>query len=226
LVIETIQTDALGRDHLSLLKLKGTWRANLQNELAFEVTGREGTPKTITLKGSWKINNNQQIEYVSEDGRDILTFKGYWQLPSAKKLVYILEGSSTSRFEFKVQIESPNLYPKKGEIRFRIGIGARKSRMGETLVLYGEWKFGRNLGLCFEMPYEEGRVRSISFGAEVRFSPQDEINFMLSNEERCPFGAALKFTHRFLKSLDAEAFIRLKKIKDERGIDVGIKVPF
>ena len=126
---ETDEAISQRGSHLRILKLKGTWHANDYNELCFEVSLRKGPPETYTFKGSWKLNNNQQIEYTSEDGRDRLTFKGYWDISSANRLAYILEGSSTSRFEFKVQLESPILYPKKGEIRYRIGAGIRQSRL-------------------------------------------------------------------------------------------------
>ncbi len=229
LVIETIQTESkTNRQSLRILKLKGTWRANDYNELCFEVTLRKGPPETYTFKGNWKLNNNQQIEYTSEDGRDRLTFKGYWNISSANRLVYILEGSSTSRFEFKVQLESPSLYPKKGEIRYRIGIGVRQSRLtapGQILILYGEWKFGRNLGLTFQMDYGQGKVKAIEFGAEATFG-HNRVIFALKNEFGEPLGVTLTMTHKFLEHLDAEAFIRLKSRQKEHGIEAGVTIPF
>jgi len=229
LVIETIQTISKTElQKLRLLKLKGTWRANEYNELVFEASVRRGPPQTYTFRGSWKINDNQQIEYTSEDGGDRLTFKGYWQLSAEDRLTYIFEGSSTSRFEFKVQLESPILYPKKGEIRYRIGVGARQIRKPSSkqlIILYGEWKFGRNLGLSFRMDYGNGRIRALEFGAEVSFE-HSKVIFALNNEFGKPVGITITMTHRFLKSFNAEAFIRLKAIKDEYGVDAGVSIPF
>jgi hypothetical protein len=229
LVIETIQTESkTNRQRLRILKLKGTWHANDYNELCFEVTCCKGPPETITFKGSWKLNNNQQIEYTSEDGRDRLIFKGYWQLSSANRIVYILEGSSTSRFEFKVQLESPTLYPKKGQIRYRIGIGIRQSRLtapGQILIFYGEWKFGRNLGLIFQMDYGRGKVKAMEFGAEVTFG-RNKVIFALKNELGEPLGITLTMTHKFLETLDAKAVIRLKSRQKEQAIEAGITIPF
>ena len=229
LVIETIQTESkTHRQSLRILKLKGIWHANEYNELCFEVTCRKGPPETYAFKGSWQLNNNQQIEYTSEDGRDSLTFKGYWDISSANRLVYILEGSSTSRFEFKVQLESPIIYPKKGEIRYRIGVGMRQSRLttpGQVLILYGEWKFGRNLGLTFQMDYDQGKVRQIEFGAEVTFG-HNKVIFALKSELGEFLGVTLTMTHKFLESFDAEAFIRLKSRQKEQIIEAGITIPF
>ena len=237
LVIETIQTvDKWGQSpkgpvpisQLRILKLKGTWQANDYNELCFEVSCRKGPPETYTFKGSWKLNNNQQIEYISEDGRDKLTFKGYWNISSVNRLVYTFEGSSTSRFEFKVQLESPTFYPKKGEIRYRIGVGLRQSRLnvpGQILILYGEWKFGRNLGLTFQIDYGQGKVRAIAFGAEVTFG-RNKVIFALKNEFGEPLGITLIMTHKFLEHLDVEVFLRLKSRQKEQTIEGGISIPF
>ena len=229
LVIETIQTEfKTNRQALRILKLKGTWRANDYNELCFEITARKGHPETYTFKGSWKLNNNQQIEYISNDGRDILTFKGYWDISSAQRLVYIFEGSSASRFEFKVQLESPMFYPKKGEIRYRIGIGMRQSRAtlpGQIIILYGEWKFGRNLGLSFQMDYGQGRVRAIEFGAEVTFG-RNNVILALRNKLGESIGITLTMTHKFLEHFDAEVFVRLKSLQKEQSIEGGICIPF
>jgi len=229
LVIETIQTiSKTKRQKLRLLRLKGTWRANEYNELAFEAAVRKGPPEKYTFKGAWKINKNQQIEYSCGEGPDALTFKGHWDITSANRLVYMLEGSSTSRFEFKVQLESPTLYPKKGEIRYRIGIGIRQSRLtvpGQVIILYGEWKFGRNLGITFQMDYGHGRVREIEFGAEVTFS-RNKVIFALKNEFGQPLGLTLTMTHKFLKLIDAEAFMRLKSRQNEQAIEAGITIPF
>ena len=229
LVIETIQTESkTRRQHLRVLRLKGTWRANEQNELCFDVALRKGPPETYTFKGTWKLNNNQQIEYSCGEGPDVLTFKGYWDISSVNRLVYILEGSSTSRFELRVQLESPSLYPKAGQIRYRVGIGVRKSRLrgsGQILILYGEWKFDRNLGLTFQMNYGQGKVRAIEFGAEVTFG-RSKVIFVLKDESGKPLGITLTMTHKFLKTFDAEAFIRLKSQKNEQVIEAGITIPF
>lgn len=46
LTIETIQTESkTRRTHLRVLKLKGTWRANEQNELCFDLALRKGPPR-------------------------------------------------------------------------------------------------------------------------------------------------------------------------------------
>lgn len=227
LTIETIET-LESSQRLRILTLKGTWRANAYNELVFEVTGRKGSPETYTFKGSWKVNNNQQIEYTSEDGRDTLTFKGFWKISCANRLVYAFEGSSTSRFEFKAQLESADMYPKKGQIRYRIGIGVRKSRLtapGNLIILYGEWKLGRNLELTFQMNYGKGKISAIEFGATLTFG-RNKVILALKDEFGKPLGVSLTLSHKFLKAVDAEAFIKLKSLRKEMAVEAGITIPF
>ena len=234
LVIETIQTlegDTLtgAPTRLRILKLKGTWRANEENELCFDVALHKGATETYTFKGAWKINQNQQIEYSSGDGPDILTFKGFWDISSANRLVYALEGSSSSRFEFKVQLESPSFYPKEGQIRYRIGIGVRENRLtvpDQVIILYGEWKFSRTLGLVFEMEYLRGVIQALKFAAELDFTKNDQISFNLTVKEGEPLGFNVVFTHDFIKQHDAQAFVRLKKIREEYAVDLGIRKTF
>ena len=227
-LLEKIGPSPLFAQKLRLLKLKGTWRANSQNELVFEAAGRKGRKQTYAFKGAWKLNNNQQIEYTTEDSRDTLTFKGFWKIPSNHKLVYMLEGSSKSRFEFKVHLESASMYPKKGAIRYRIGIGTRKSRKtspGQLLILYGEWKFSRNLGLSFNIDYGQGKIKGVGFGADVTFA-RNKINLSLNNEFGKPLGVTLTLTRQLFKSLDAKAFLKLSQHRQERGVEAGIVIPF
>lgn len=229
LVIETVQTESKTHSQsLRVLKLKGVWRANDYNELVFEASLRKGPPETYVFKSSWKLNNNQQIEYVSEDGRDTLIFKGYWQALSASRLTYVLENSLSSRFEFKVQLESNTLYPKAGQIRYRVGIGAHQGRTGSSrnlLILYGEWKFGRNLGLIFQMNYGEGRIREIVFTALAVFE-RAKLILSLKNAEGKPLGITLTYSFQVLKRLESEAFIRLKSYRKQLGVEAGFSIPF
>lgn len=229
LTIETIQVESrTHRQNLRILKLKGIWRANENNELCFEATGLKGPPQKFVLKGSWKLNKNNEIVYSSEDGKDTLVFKGHWNLNSGDRIVYFLEGSSLSRFEFKVQIESASFYPKKGEIRYRIGVSWRKSSlhyMKDKLVFYGEWKFGRNLALIFNMRQRGGRVQVIEFGADLSFKP-NSIRLSLKNELGEPLGLSLTLTHKFMKALDAKAFIKLEKLRKGHAVEAGLSIPF
>ena len=227
--------DKNGMCHIQLLNLSGMWSSDEHNRIIFNVQ-KKTTPDILTLKGIWQINKNQQITYVFEKTdlkrktkiSQVLTFKGYWQIDSRNRLAYILEQSCLSRFNFRCQLESPNLYPYESMIKYRIGVGVKKdgAYAPEVISLYGQWKFSRRLGLIFQMDYGRNRLKSIEFGANIHFSKKDEIIFSLINEKKEPLGISVTFTHKFLRNFDAQAFLRLKKLKEQPGIEMGITVPF
>lgn len=235
LIYEIKIADKNGLTQFRLLKLSGIWQANELNQIAFLVSKKD-SPDTLTFKGAWKLNQNQQITYICERERlktknknsYILVFSGFWQITSANKLTYILSQSTNSKFDFKVQIESPNIYPKKGVIKYRIGAGVKEPKPGyaKIISLYGTWKFSRKFGLTFEMEYTKGQINPISFGAEVNFDKSNQIVFNLINKDSNKLGISLLFTHRFLKQLDADFSLRLKRYQEESGVDAGIRIPF
>lgn len=235
LVFELKTSEENGLTRFRLLKLSGTWQADEYNQLSFVVT-KKGLPDILTLEGSWRLNKNQQIIYTWEKTElkrktkiiSRLEFSGYWQVFEANKLTYIISSATNSRFDFKVQLESLNLYPKTGVIKYRLGIGIKQAKRIEPKIisLYGVWKFSRNLALSFDMEYANSQVHSLQFGAEVNFSKSNQIIFNLLTKDGQAIGISIIFTHRFLKSLDAEVFMRLKKLKDNSGVDLGVKIPF
>lgn len=227
--------DKSGQLHAQILKLTGSWQADESNRLSFLVK-KEDAPETITLTGSWKVNENQQISFTYQKVdlkrktkiSKSFTFSGFWQIGEGGKLTYILAYSRHSRIEFRAQIESPTLYPKDGVIRYRLGVGVRGPEIsGEKIIsLYGVWKIGKDLGLSFEIDYGQRRVRSLEFSATAYLSADDEFIFLLENKKREPLGVSLIFTHKFLKKLNAEASLRIKKSQEESRFEAGIRIPF
>lgn len=235
LAFEVKSLDAQGLLHIQILKLTGFWQADEYNRLRFAVN-KKAAPDILTLEGSWQINNNQQITYTYEKTglkkkariTNTLTFEGFWQINHENKLTYILAKSSKSLFDFRVQIETPDMYSRRGEIKYRIGIGLKKESAlkFKIISLYGTWKLDKNLGISFLIDYGDGKVRSIEFGADIDLSGNDKLIFYLTNKRRDPLGFSVTFSHKFLKHSNALYFLRLKKIRDESGIEAGMQIPF
>jgi hypothetical protein len=237
LVFKIASYDKNGQAHIQILTLSGSWQADAYNRLSFTIK-KSPSPDTLTLGGAWQVNQNQQIVYTykktglktkTKSLRE-LKFEGFWNIDSANKLVYILEHSAESRFDFRAQLESPNLYPKEGVIKYRIGIGLKglppKGAVPKIIALYGAWKFSRKFGLNFEMDYGRGKINSIEFGANVNLSKKDAVVFSLTDKRGEPLGVNVNFSHRFLKKLDAEALIRLKKFGKEGMAEGSLRIPF
>jgi len=235
LVFEIKSYDKAGQAHIQLLKLEGLWKADECNRINF-VVKKKTSPDTLVLGSSWQLNQNQQITYTYEKtdlktktkSIQVLLFEGFWQIDESNRLTYILSRSSDSRFDFRAQIESPNIYPQKGVIKYRLGAGLREDKRlkAKIVTLYGAWKFSRAAGLSFEMDYGRGRIRKIEFGSNVNLSKKDEVTFSLTNKRKESLGMQVAFTHRFLEKLDAEAFVRLKKLQEENRVEAGVKIPF
>ena len=235
LVFQMHSLDKYGQSHLQLLKLTGVWQANEYNEISFAVK-KETTPDIFTFAGAWQLNKNQQIIYAYEK-TDLktktrhfhtLTFQGFWQINRADRIIYILAKGIDSYFDFRVQLESPNLYPKEGVIKYRLGIGLKKVRPRDTRIisLYGTWKFSKKSGLLFVMDYGQGRLQAIEFGTELNLAKKDKVEFLLTNKQKQPLGLCITFTHRFLRQSGAETFLRFKKFRQDSRIEGGFRIPF
>jgi len=243
LVFEAIskKVDLLKQEETSLysfglFKLLGTWQADEYNQLTF-VIKKDVSPDILTLQGTWEINQNQKIAYTYEriDSRtkakvsNTLEFDGFWEISDSERLRYILSSSTGSYFDFRVQIESKNLYPACGVIKYRIGIGvSTKTRPREKVIsLFGTWKFSRTLGLLFEIDYGRGSLRALEFGIDAVLSSKDKFTFYLKDPRNQPLGLNVIFTHKFLKEHDAEAFLRFEKLLGKEGkAEIGVRIPF
>jgi len=235
LVFEIKSYDKAGQNHIQILKLEGLWKADEYSRINF-VVKKKASPDTLVLGASWQVNQNQQITYTYEKtdlkrktkSIQTLLFEGFWRIDESNRLTYILSRSSDSRFDFRAQLESPSIYPQEGQIKYRLGVGLRddKKLKAKSIALYGAWKFNRKAGLNFEIDYGEGKIQSIEFGANINLSKKGEVTFSLTNKRKEPLGMQVAFTHRFLEKLDAEAFVRLKKLQQENRIEAGVKIPF
>jgi len=113
-------------------------------------------------------------------------------------------------------------------IKYRLGIGIKgnKSYQSRIISLYGTWKFTRKLGLSFIMDYGKAKIQTIEFGTNIYLTKKDAVSLLLTNKRKEPLGLNITFTHRFLKQLGAESFLRFKKFQKEAGIEAGARIPF
>ncbi|RJO64000.1 MAG: hypothetical protein C4540_05445 [Candidatus Omnitrophota bacterium] len=233
--ISSYKEAALRLSRIQTFRLAGLWQADKYNRLNF-IISRKLHSDTLTFEGGWQINKNQQIVYICEKTglknktriSEEVVLRGYWQIVNNRRLVYILSHNGDSCLEFRVQLETPNLYPQKGKIKFRLGVGLKKNRppVPKTICLYGEWKFSHKWGLVFAMDYGAGTVHNIEFGFTVAVHNADSISVSLTNKQNEPLGITVTFTHRFLKEHGAQGFIRLKPERKRSGLEAGFTFPF
>ena len=210
-----------------VLNLGGTWKADEFNRLSFHIKKEEGRYDILTFNGAWEINKNHQIIYQYEKAhlirkkREIhtLTFKGYWDIKDPLRVSYLLSAGTDSAFDFNT---SAGVF-KEGYIKYELGIGLadRIDPIRRTVTLFGKWALKKNVGLIFEIEYENKKTKAIIFGADARLTDMDTIVFKLKNEvKNKDIGVELELSHKILKG-DGEAFLRLLKQNSESAIYAG-----
>ncbi|MBN1914092.1 MAG: hypothetical protein JW788_06805 [Candidatus Omnitrophica bacterium] len=234
LVFELRSRDLNGQTHFQVLGLSGVWKADEYNRITFMVKRKLGQD-ALVFGGSWQLNRNQEISYSYEKidlktktkYRQNLKFSGYWQIDRANKLTYILGRNPQSRFDFRVQVESPNLYPQQGMIKYRLGIGLKEKGKvrAKVITLYGSWKFSRKIGISFQIERGRQKLQRIEFKADLLFKHKNKVSISLISREREPLGLNLILTRKFLTA-NSEAFLSFKSLLDSPAIEAGITLPF
>ena len=210
-----------------VLNLDGSWKADEHNRLSFHVKKEKGRHDILTFKGVWEINKNHEIIYQYEKAELIrkkrkthtLTFKGHWDIKDKFRIAYELSKRTDSVFHFKT---SAGIF-KENYIKYELGIGLKHKAkpVKQTVTLFGKWKIKKNVGLLFEIKYENKKIHGIVFGAEASLTDKDTVFFKLKNDiENRDIGINVELSHKILKG-DGEAFIRALKSNRESAIYAG-----
>lgn len=211
--------------------LRGRWRADARNRLGFWVDRRQGGPDALTLQGSWELGPAQQILYrvEREDSHSgtrtirLLRFEGYWEVGQDRRLVYVLDRSSDSGFRFSGSFQTASILAKRGEIRYQLGAEIQPGSRARILTLFGKWKASDRLGLSFEIPYGERKVRGIDFGVSYRIDALGQVQCQLRTRQGKLLGVELTLTRSFLKQ-QGEAFVRLRRSLEETAVEGGVRL--
>jgi hypothetical protein len=208
------------------IRLQGSWQADKHNRLTFRVKKEERKHDILILNGIWEINKNHRIIYQYKKAHLIrktkkthtLAFKGYWDIEDKARISYIIDRNTNSIFNFKTSL---GLF-KGNYIKYELGIGLSKrpKPIKRTITLYGTWKIKKNIGLIFEVKYENQKPRAIVFGAEANLTPKNTVSFRLRNDINKDMSANLKISRKILKG-DGQAYIRALKSKRESAIFAG-----
>ena len=222
--------DLTTSQHVTLF---GRWQADDHNRLNFLVEKSDASEDRLTLQGGWEVDPHHELLYryrqnVEGDRRTTertLVFEGAWDITKADRLVYRLEGSADSAFEFRASLQSPSLLASEGRMVYQIGVGAARSALQrQRVTLFGTWKLNRDLSISFEIPYANGRVQAIRFEGTFALGPRDRLAVALRNSQREGLGVTVTFTKELMP--DAELFLRLQKDAQEASAIGGVRVWF
>jgi len=225
--VHSINNESLQKP--TLIKLNGRWFSDRFNRISFEIK-KDKDSDILTFRNEWQINKNNRIEYVYEilktKEKKKIFFDGFWEIFSKKKIKYNLTKSGSEAFNFSVALQTPNLYPAKSKIKYRIGVGFRKERQDKVISLKGNWKIGRDLGLIFESDYAKNNPRSIKFRAKVKVNEVNDLIFTIYNKDGEPLGMSVKFLRKSTSKKHFEYFAKLAKSKTDTSLNLGCTFRF
>ncbi|MDP8216183.1 MAG: hypothetical protein P9L98_02530 [Candidatus Kaelpia imicola] len=210
---------------VSYLKLRGVIGRDRFNRLLFQVTKKD-SPDELIFRNSWLLNRSKEIIYnYSKLGLKVeqsLILRGYWDIRSDRKISYILE-KSDSYVSFLANLESKSLYPKRGVIKYRVGVGFKDNREENLISFKGNWKLGKNKALIFEVDQGKGGIRRYYFSYTVKVSNRDRIILTVFNNSLEPLGINLSFRGGELDRDSFEYFLKVAAKDRERKVEIGFK---
>ena len=215
----------------SLLKLTGAWHLDAKNRIVFAIEKEFGKKDILTFEGRWQVGKSHEIIYTYEKKSltrrtketNTLVFKGTWDISARNRLTFSLGADSESSFQFRGALQTKSLFAKDGEIRYQIGVETRGKRRIQTVVLFGEWKLSKDLELSFEIEYEDGRKKAITFGGEFAIGKDSHLRIQLKTGGGKSLGMEVIFTKDFLEDRGG-AFLRLRKSLEESAVEAGVKL--
>jgi len=222
-----------GRRTAQRLSLTGRWQADRTNRLTFLVEKADGSEDRLTFDGAWSVGARHELlyRYRLRTGPRLagpphtLRFSGVWDIRRADRLVYQVEGSPDSAFEFRASLQRPSLNAREGRLVYQVGIGLSRGRtQTQRVALFGTWKLNRDFSISFEVPYAGGRVHAIRFEGTYALTSRNRIAVALQGRREEPLGLTVTFTRDLAP--DAGLFLRLHRDDRERSAIGGVQVRF
>ncbi|HDZ77395.1 MAG TPA: hypothetical protein ENH41_04875 [Candidatus Omnitrophica bacterium] len=224
LVFSLITKNKQNKARTSILKFSGKWRANKNNRLSFYINKDKNKYDILTFANDWRINKDNRIVY-SYTRRNLkrktvstqrIVFKGSWDISNRYALSYVLDGVSSSRFDFKVSLGIAAQRGKKKGIKYKIGIGVSQ----KDISLFGEWIYKKDIGLLFAIEHEKGKRSTVAFSARVKLGKKNNLVFSLKNKEGRFLGIDITLSRDVLSGRK-NSFIKFILNTEEGVVQIG-----
>ena len=222
-----------GRRTAQRLTLTGRWQADRSNRLTFLVEKADGSEDRLTFHGAWSVGARHELLYRYRlptgprlaGSPHTLRLSGVWEIQRANRLVYQVEGSPDSAFDFRASLQRPSLNAREGRLVYQVGIGLSRGRtQTQRVALFGTWKLNRDFSISFEVPYAGGRVHAIRFEGTYALTSRNRIAVALQGRREEPLGLTVTFTRDLAP--DAGVFLQLRKDAEEHSVLGGVRVQF
>jgi hypothetical protein len=216
----------------NILKIYGNWTTSPKNNLYFNIQKKDSKDNTLKFTGIWSINKNYKIIYSYKKTElktkttkiNSFSFEGKWKIIDKTHLTFFINNQPNHALNFKVSLGTKNIYAKKGEIKYKIGIKlSNKKKKDILLTLFGSWKISNKLNITFETPYNNSNYTS-SFKTVFNVSKKDKIEAKLFSKKNKITGLTVIFNKSFFEN--SNFFLLLKNSIKEKQAKVGMTIPF
>jgi hypothetical protein len=202
-----------------IIALQGVWEADDNNKLIFKVKKESGRHDVLTFTNTWIMDDKNRIIYEYETASLVfkkkethqLTFKGTWDIIKNNRLYYELSNLSGSGFDFRVGTS----VLEKNQIKTKIMIGSQN----KDISISGQWKVSDEVGLTFDVTYDNGAVKGIVFGSEFQMSDKDKLSLKIGN------GFEARLTQELIKDV-AEFSTAIQTSGSESRATWGVNLKF
>ena len=196
--------------------------------MRFDIQRKQSQKDELHFDLAWSLNREMEIVYqfdrIKDKSQHHFLLKGRWQLMSDRYLVYRLEGRLNYELRARAFLQTKQLRSKKGELRYRIGIGFyKKKRKHEEISLIGTWRLSQSLSVDFILAH--GHKNSYTFRvSSAHFTPH-KISLALRLTKRQRLSLRLEVDRFFFAS--SHAFIQWSQsLQKEAVLKTGVRVSF
>ena len=227
LAFEYDTKDEKGTKSTQTVRLNGQWQVDEKNRLLFAVKRQQGPSDQLILGCGWELDKQNRITYsytktalkTREKIEHVFTLSGYWDITDSHRLSYLISENNITGPAFKVGVGKAC----EGSLEYQIGVEG--SVYAKTLKLTGRWRVNDTLGLVFEMPCEDGRIRSMIFGASFKFNKDFDLDFRIRNETGKDLGIEATLSKRILDG-SGEVFLQGFASEQRQQIMAGVAFKF
>lgn len=213
-------------DLVRIIVFRGTFSVDASNNLAFKFRDSMAA-NTFTFTGEWVNSRNNRLQYVYKRKKMLtkkveqrtIAFSGKWDLSDNKSIKYIL--SSDNDFRFKAQLQSPDLRKETDKIKYLIGTS--KSR--KSIEVYGQWKFGRDAELSFELSGDDNRANKLSLSLVKLIKTKMLFTLDVALKRGAKPSYSLRCDQKFLQN-SASLWAKVKKQSRDLSSSAGLTIKF
>jgi len=199
----TARHAADGAQNIRLVKLKGVWGTDKNNNLVFDLY-RDTEKDLLTFTGTWHFGNNQLKYMFHDNDKHNVSFSGAWEILEKNRIAYLIKGGTDASLVFNAELSSTIITPKKTSIKYSVSVGAKRSKNYKDMQieLCGTLKLGKAGHVTFELDHLDDKQNKLKFTLGAASVDKTKVSCELIAENKEFSGISLELSKKFLSGLD------------------------